>query len=667
MKKLIFTALLLLCVAAAAQDPSANLKFNFRSGSPIDLTKGFPENAFLTLCYHDVPEKITDDQDAYATELDSFIKQLEFLKAHNFNFISTDDIMKARSGEKRLPEKAVLITFDDAYESFYENVLPILKMYRCPAVVCVISDWIDKPPLDFSTGNIKFQKKFMTWDQLREVASSGLVKVASHSNALHKDVLMNPLGSMGPAIQSRIYDPVQKKYETETEYRKRIGDDLSKSYSTIREKVGVAPEILVWPYGRYNYLSVEIAEKTGFKFMFTLDDGFGNINKIEAIPRSMIMGNPNIENFIDLLKNSFTRIERLKIVHADIDSVYDPDPGKMNKNIDAFIERIFKLKPSAVYLQAFCDENGDGNVSSVYFPNRILPVKADIFSRIARSIFIRGIQVYAWMPTMTFVLPDEKENERLRICEFRNGKIQPSTSWYKRLSPFNEEACKKIETIYEDLATYCDFDGVIFQDDSYMNDYEDFSPDALKEYVKISGDTSIPFQKLGSEQKSNWTDMKTEKIMALTDMIKKKVLYYRPRIRFARTLYAQTLLNPRSEEWFCQNYGETLKRYDYAVIMAYPKMEDVFWFFDNSWLRSLVKKASEYPDGLHKTVFKTQSYDWKRDKWISSSTVNGWIRVLTAAGAHDVAYYPDSYIDNKPEIKVIRDMISTNDSVIEKK
>ncbi|OGV41812.1 MAG: poly-beta-1,6-N-acetyl-D-glucosamine N-deacetylase PgaB [Lentisphaerae bacterium GWF2_49_21] len=633
---------------------------DFKSSKPVDFTKGFPANSFLVLCYHDIPVKIADDKDGYAVELESFVRQLEFLKSQGCSFIGTDDILKAKTGEKKLPEKAVLISFDDAYESFYRHVFPLLKLYKCPAVLAVVSSWIDTPP-----DEPEYNKTFMSWEQLREVASSGLVKIASHSHAQHRGVLMNPLGSIAPAIQTRTYFPDLKRYETKDEYLKRISGDLGKSSSLIREKTGIAPEILVWPYGRYNHAGIEEAQKAGFKFMFTLDDGFATPDRTEAIPRFMIMNNPSIENFAEMFQRKFINTERLRIVHADIDSVYDPDPEKLSKNIDAFIERIFSLKPSAVYLQAFCDDKGDGNVSSVYFNNRVLPVKADIFSRIARSIFIRGIMVYAWMPAMTYVLPDENENERLRVCEFRNGKIQPSTSWYKRLSPFNEEACRKIEMIFEDLAAHCDFDGVIFQDDAYMNDYEDFSPDALREYAKISGDASIPFDKLNGDQKNKWTDLKTEKIMSLTDRIKKKVLYYRPEIRFARTLYAPVLLKPESEEWFCQNYAQTLKRYDYAVIMAYPRMEDIFW--ETRWLKSLVKKASEHPDGLNRTVFKTQAFDWEKDKWIDSDTVNGWLRILAAAGAHHIAYYPDDYIGNRPDARIISDMISSKYFPFDKK
>ena len=51
---------------------------------------------------------------------------------------SVDDLLAARDGRKALPEKAVLLTFDDGYESFYTRVFPILKAFRFPAVLALV-------------------------------------------------------------------------------------------------------------------------------------------------------------------------------------------------------------------------------------------------------------------------------------------------------------------------------------------------------------------------------------------------------------------------------------------------------------------------------------------------------------------------------------------------
>ncbi|HPN85119.1 MAG TPA: poly-beta-1,6-N-acetyl-D-glucosamine N-deacetylase PgaB, partial [Victivallales bacterium] len=437
----------------------------------------FSKEKFLVLCYHDIPVKIVDDADEYAVELENFVLQIEFLKSEGFSFISADDVIAASEGRGQLPEKSVLLSFDDAYESFYINVFPLLKIYKIPAMLAVVSSWIEAGELP------EYKKRFMTWEQIKEVSESGLVNVASHSFNMHKSVQTNHLGSTAAMYVSRIYDPKSKTYEGGDEYLKRISKDIQDSFSMLSEKDSKVPISIVWPYGRYNGITVKTASQVGFKMMFTLDAGLGNIQRLQAIPRFIMMGNPPIKDFAKMFRKKFVKYPRDKIVHLDIDSVYDPDPEKISHNIDLLIERIYTIKPHAVYLQAFCDSKGDGNIESVYFPNRVLPMKADIFGRIARSLSVRGIAVYAWMPVLSIKLPDENKNKQLRVMEFRDAAFRQSSSWYERFSPFSEEACVLMETLYEDLAAYCSFEGVIFQDDAYLNDFEDFHPDAMKAYL----------------------------------------------------------------------------------------------------------------------------------------------------------------------------------------
>lgn len=130
-------------------------------------------------------------------------------------------------------------------------------------------------------------------------------------------------------------------------------------------------------------------------------------------------------------------------------------------------------------------------------------------------------------------------------------------------------------------------------------------------------------------------------------------------------MYASILTKPQSEKWLAQNYADSLKAYDYVVIMAYPRMEEVV--FSASWLKRLVLEAKKYPDGLRKTVFKVQTYNWQNERWIGTNTVLGWLRVLVASGAQHIAYYPDNYIEDQPEAKTIRLMMSTEDFAFKRK
>jgi poly-beta-1,6-N-acetyl-D-glucosamine N-deacetylase len=146
--------------------------------------------------------------DAYAVSLGSFVRQLDYLVAQGLSFVSVDRILRSSLGASPLPEKAVLLTFDDAYESFYSNVFPILKARGYPRVLAVVSSWPDCPE-----GRAERTPPLMSWSGIREVADSGLVEIASHSHDGHKAVAADPCGSTAPAMASREYDASARAYE----------------------------------------------------------------------------------------------------------------------------------------------------------------------------------------------------------------------------------------------------------------------------------------------------------------------------------------------------------------------------------------------------------------------------------------------------------------------
>lgn len=614
-------------------------------------------NTFVVLCYHDIPKEVNLND--YSVDQVSFVQQIEYLQNHGYRFISLDDIIKASNNNSSLPEKSVLLTFDDAYLSFYEFVYPILKLYNYPCVLAVVTSWIDKPP-----ANLK--EKLMNWQQIKEVSKSNLVKIASHTNNLHRAVIYNPQGNDSWAAVTRIYNMSSKKYETEDEFITRISEDLNLSKKILQEKIGIDTNIIVWPYGQYNQSCLEEAKKNGFNISMSLDDRLANVSDVNLIPRVVIVENPSIAEFIKLEKRNFSDIPvKQRILQADLDMIYDADPVQQEKNLDEFVERVFNLKVTTVYLQAFCDDKGDGNISSVYFPNRVLPVKANLFSRVSNQLSVRGISVYAWMPMLSIVLPDKELNNSLRVKEFKNGVTTNSSSWYARLSPFNSVSRDKLKQLYEDLAINSKIDGIVFQDDGYLNDFEDFNDAALIEYKKITRGKFIPYQKLNTQDKNKWVEVKTDAMISLTNDFKKAVLRYRPKAAFARTLYAPILLDKTSREWFAQDYKKSLDNYDFVVIMAYPEMEKIKR--PEAWLGNIVKEVAKYSNGINKTVFKIQAYDWDKKKWIDTNVLLNRLKILVAAGAKHVGYYPDNYVENHPDAEVIKLIMSVENFPFKRK
>jgi biofilm PGA synthesis lipoprotein PgaB len=110
-------------------------------------------------------------------------------------------------------------------------------------------------------------------------------------------------------------------------------------------------------------------------------------------------------------------------MHVDLDYIYDPNPVQQDKNIDALLDRVKAMGVSTVYLQAFADPKGTGEAEALYFPNRYMPMRADLFNRVAWSLDTRcDVKVYAWMPLLAFKLPDSNPvANKLVLAASRDG------------------------------------------------------------------------------------------------------------------------------------------------------------------------------------------------------------------------------------------------------
>ncbi|MBT9537847.1 MAG: poly-beta-1,6-N-acetyl-D-glucosamine N-deacetylase PgaB [Nitrospirae bacterium] len=607
------------------------------------LAEEMKHGEFLVLTYHAVPVKASPD-DEFSVSQNDFVEQMEYLRTHGYYPVSLDDILKAGEGKKDLPQNPVLLTFDDAYISYYNFVVPILEKFGYPSVLAVVGSFIDNPPEGLA-------EPLMNWDQLKEVASKRLVEVVSHTYDLHKDIQYNPQGNVGSAVFVRAYDPNTKTYETEEEYRARMEGDFNRQTTLFTRYLGFTPRGVVWPYGRYTAVIMEIAKKANYRFGFTVEEGYAHIDRLHEINRIMIKNKP-IKEFIKEIKKPNPEKPGIRAVQVDLDMIYDPSSyEKTDQNLGRLIDRLVAMKVNTVFLQAFSDPEGTGNIKSVYFHNRVLPVKADIFSHAVHQMMIRDMTVYAWMPTLSIELPDSELNESLKVREIAGDKTRPSQSLYRRLTPFDERARKIVRTLYEDLAAHSQIHGISFQDDAYLTDKEDYHPSAVSVYKDRFGKDFARIDK-DPEPAKSWARYKTEALIDFTKNLMEGVRRYRPNALFARNLYAEVLTEPDAEMWYAQNYELFLNTYDEVVIMAYPQMEKVEK--PSEWFKTLIKKAKKFPHGIEKTVFKVQAYDWQKKEWLDDGFLLEEIRDILSYGGRHIAYYPDDLWVDRPMLKVIK-------------
>ena len=153
---------------------------------------------FVALTIHDVVDT-REELDADAITSDRLVALFELLRGNCWTAISLNDVDHAIKLNRPLPDRAVLITIDDGYQSVYTRVFPLLLAYKIPAVVAVVGSWM--------AGAGVPGKSFISWDEAREMQRSGLVEFASHSYDLHRGVRGNPQGNELPALAFSRYDP----------------------------------------------------------------------------------------------------------------------------------------------------------------------------------------------------------------------------------------------------------------------------------------------------------------------------------------------------------------------------------------------------------------------------------------------------------------------------
>ncbi|KLT73886.1 hypothetical protein PL75_00680 [Neisseria arctica] len=628
---------------------------NISAQASGQIAKQAGEVRYGALCYHDVVDETRpgieygdeqregDLQRKYYPQtitVQKLVSHFNWLKANGYTPVSWQQVIDAREGRGSLPENPVLLTFDDGYESFYRLVYPLLKAYQYPAVFAVVTSWLNSPEGSLITyGRQKLPRSaFVSWQQIKEMHDSGLVEIASHTDNMHYSLTGNPFGSQFAAIQPGNYR--NGRYETEQEYADRLRRDFRRSVESIARHTGVKPRVLVWPYGQFNETAERIAREEGLDSNFTLIDKNLNTADQRRQGRELIDQESRLDFIQAYLEGKVFKPSIQRVVHVDLDYVYDPDPKQVERNFDKLVQRIADYGISTVYLQAYADEDGNGVAESVYFPNRHIKMKADLFSRAAWQLMTRAnVEVYAWMPMMAFDLGKGYDY----VSNYRTGR--PDTEHYLRLSPYSEINRKKVAEIYQDLAFHSRFNGILFHDDGFLTDFENRKGRQTKTLKEAS--------------------QKTDDLIEYSKALKQSVLKYTfngsDMLKTARNIYAGVVMNPEAEKWFAQSLPKFVAAYDYTPIMAMPYMENEKHINQKEakqWLGKLVKKVRGTGVPEDKTIFELQAVNWRTGQPVSDKEFVGWIKMLREEGIRNIGYYPDDFINNQPNRQVLHPYFS---------
>jgi biofilm PGA synthesis lipoprotein PgaB len=225
-------------------------------------------------------------------------------------------------------------------------------------------------------------------------------------------------------------------------------------------------------------------------------------------------------------------------------------------------------------------------------------------------------------------------------------------------------ARQQITDIYEDLARYAVFQGVLFHDDALLSDFEDAGADALAAYQAAGLGNDIASIRRSPEKLQAWSRYKSQFLTDFTKELTQTVRNIRgPHVKTARNIYAMPILDPNAEEWFAQNLNDFMQTYDWTAVMAMPLMEKVPLKQSNQWLKQLVKTIMAKEGAQDKVLFELQTLDWSKaggHEQIPASQLAEWMYQLQMSGARHFGYYPDDFLSNHPDLKTIRPAFSSH-------
>ena len=193
-----------------------------------------------------------------------FQQQMEYLKKENYTTITPHDLHEYLKYGHPLPNKPILLTFDDGYLDFFEEVLPVLKDYNLNATNFVVTNFIG-------------HKNYMDWYHLRYLLTTDHVFLGAHTQNHKKLTQLNP---------------------------EKLEQEIAVNKMTLEEWLGTAIDYLAYPYGNYNDEVLSIVKKHKFKAAFTTEPS--NIHKTSELlklPRIKIGGGDNIQTLAEKLTN----------------------------------------------------------------------------------------------------------------------------------------------------------------------------------------------------------------------------------------------------------------------------------------------------------------------------------------------------------------------------
>ncbi|KQP22415.1 polysaccharide deacetylase family protein [Pseudorhodoferax sp. Leaf267] len=202
-----------------------------------------------------------------------FAAQMEWLVQNGYRVVRLDRVADYLAGQGALPPRAVVVTVDDGYESFYQHAWPVLRRLNLPSTVFVYTDFIGSG-------------QALGWGQLQEMAATGLVDVQAHSKT-HRNLIERLPG------------------EADDRYRQSLEQEIRGPREVLEKRLQTQVRHYAFPFGDANEQVLETLSRQRYQLAVTVTPG-GNpfFAQPLMLRRTMIFGDHDLEAFKARLQTS---------------------------------------------------------------------------------------------------------------------------------------------------------------------------------------------------------------------------------------------------------------------------------------------------------------------------------------------------------------------------
>jgi len=190
---------------------------------------------------HNVVPLAAGQEERGTVDLNTFLHQLRWLKCLGVRFISMSDLHAWLLGQRKIPKRSAVLTFDDALVSIVDHVFPHLKQQEIPITIFVIAGLIGRES-NFSTHPSAPKRRHLDLAQLKMLLNTGLVEIGAHG-----------------------YDHVNL---TQVDGDK-LGQELDDAKDLLEESFDLQIDYLAYPWGNTTDAVTQRAKEAGYQLAFT--------------------------------------------------------------------------------------------------------------------------------------------------------------------------------------------------------------------------------------------------------------------------------------------------------------------------------------------------------------------------------------------------------------